>query len=198
MKKEDNTNYEENEDLVFDNDQEGESKLDKKLKKTKKKLKECEGEKAKYLDELYRAKSDLINFRKRMESKAEENKRLSEKSFAQKLLPVLDSFSMAVTDQENWEELPEEWRKGMENVHNQLLKVLRDYGVSSFSPKGEHFEPSFHEAVAVVDVEEPDQDNIITEVIQDGYVMDEEVLRCAKVKVGHYNPEEEQNELTED
>ncbi|MGM0628998.1 MAG: nucleotide exchange factor GrpE [Patescibacteria group bacterium] len=160
------------------------------IKKLKNKLKECENEKAEYLDGWLRAKSDMVNLRKRYEKEADDVRRLSERRFAEKLLPVMDSFSMAIADQDTWENLPEGWRKGMENVHSQLKRVFSDYGIYPFSPEGETFDPSSHEAVAVIDVDERESDNLITEVVQDGYTYGEEILRTAKVKVAHY-PEEE-------
>ncbi|MGM0482582.1 MAG: nucleotide exchange factor GrpE [Patescibacteria group bacterium] len=163
------------------------------IKKLKNKLKECENEKAEYLDGWLRAKSDMVNLRKRYEKEAEDVRRLSERRFAEQLLPVMDSFSMALADQDTWKDLPEGWRRGMENVHSQLKRVFSDHGIYSFSPEGEVFDPSVHEAVAVIDVDERESDNVITEVIQEGYTYGDEIIRTAKVKVGHY-PEEELEE----
>jgi molecular chaperone GrpE len=150
--------------------------------------------KGEYLEGWQRAKSDLVNIRRKYEMEAQGAGRMSERNFAKKILPILDSFSMAISNRKNWEELPEEWRKGMENVHNQLIKVLKEYGVLPFSPLNEHFDPFFHEAVGTVKVDESREDNLVVEVIQEGYIMGEEVLRTAKVRVGEYKDKKEETE----
>lgn len=160
------------------------------VKKLKKRLKECEKEKAEYLEGWLRAKSDMVNLRKRYEKEAEAVRASSEKRFAERILPVMDSFSMALADQDAWMELPEGWRKGMENIYSQLKRVFSDHDIHSFSPKGEPFDPNLHEAVGVVDIDEKENDNVIIEVIQEGYTYRDELLRTAKVKVGHYPDEE--------
>lgn len=175
------------EEIVFEDEDSYNHKPEVKLKKLRNDLKQCQKEKGEYLDGWQRAKSDLINVRKRYEIEAQEAGKFSEQKFTKKILPILDSFSMAISNQSSWESLPEEWRKGMENIHDQLIKVLRSYNVSSFNPLGNEFDPSLHEAVTTVEVDEKEKDNIITEVIQNGYVMEDEVLRTAKVIVGQYN-----------
>lgn len=167
---------------------------EEKLKRLKKKLKECEREKSEYLGGWLRAKSDLVNFKKRYEKEAESVRALTESRFAERLLPVMDSFSMAVNDQSAWEKLPEGWRKGMENVHSQLKKVFDDHGIISFFPKGQPFDPSLHEAIGTVDVKNLSEDNIIMDVVQEGYMYGDRLLRTAKVKVGHFKDDKEERE----
>lgn len=179
-------------DLVFEDEETYSNKPEIKLKKLRSKLRQCQKEKSEYLDGWQRAKSDLINIRKRYETEAQEASKLSEQEFAKKILPILDSFSMAVANQSSWEALPDEWKKGMENIHDQLIKVLKSYNVFSFHPLGEEFDPSLHDAVGTVEVNEKEKDNLITEVIQDGYVMDDKTLRTAKVKVGQYTEKKEE------
>ena len=186
-KKTENESPESKEEVIFEEEETYKHKPEVTLKKLRHSLKNCQKEKGEYLDGWQRAKSDLINIRKRYEKEAEEAGKFSEQRFAKKILPILDSFSMAVSNQSSWESLPEEWRKGMENIHDQLIKVLKSYNVSSFNPLGHEFDPSLHEAVTTVKIDEKEIDNIITQVIQDGYTMDDEVIRTAKVIVGQYS-----------
>ncbi len=181
--------YEKN-DVTFEEEpdaieeEEGGSK--DKLHKLKIELKKCRNEKAEYLDGWQKAKSDLVNIRRRYEKEAREAGERSERKFAESILPVLDSFKMATANSGNWEELPKEWKEGMENVLNQLIKILNDKGIYSFSPIDQNFDPCLHEAVGTVKVEDKSKDNIIVEVIQDGYMIRDQLLRCAKVRVGEY------------
>ena len=67
-------------------------------------------------------------------------------------------------------------------LEKQLKKLLKSYGVEEISAIGEEFDPNLHEAVAMVDVEDANQEEII-EVVRRGYFMDGELLRPAQVKV---------------
>ncbi len=156
------------------------------LKKLKDELKRCQKEKAEYLDGWQRARSDLVNARRRYETEAREAGSISVAEFAKEILPILDSFSMAISQKNKWEDLPEEWRKGMENIYNQLTRVMNDKNIIPFSPENEQFDPSRHEALGTVKVHEKKKDNMVIEVIQEGYVMGEKLLRAPKVKVGEY------------
>lgn len=185
-KKSKNKTKENEEEIIFEEEDAYDNKPEVKLKKLKEKINRCQKEKNEYLDGWQRAKSDLINIRKRYEKEAQEAGRLSEQEFAKKILPILDSFSMAVSSQKDWESLPEEWKKGMENIHDQLINVLKSYDIHSFNPLDEEFDPSLHEAVGTVDVSQKEKDSLIVDVIQKGYTMGDTTLRTAKVKVGQF------------
>ncbi len=187
---EDDVTFEEN----YDEDTDTAIDSKRNIKKIKDKLKECQREKGEYMEGWQRAKSDLVNIRRKYEKEAQEAGEASERNFAKRILPILDSFSMAISNRKSWEELPEEWRKGMENIHNQLIKVLKEYNVLPFSPLNESFDPFFHEAVGTVEVNESHKDGLIVEVVQEGYIMEGEILRTAKVKVGEYIDKEEKDE----
>ena len=165
-----------------------------KVKQLKEKLASSEKEKSEYLDNLQRARADLVNLRTKYEKKEGEAREDARREVIQDILPALDSFSMALSEKK-WEELPEEWRKGMEHVHTQLLKALEKYDVAPFSPENEQFDPAFHEALGTVAVSDPEKDNSVLEVIQKGSAQNDTVIRTAKVKVGQY--EEERSEPQE-
>ena len=185
-------------DLVFEENEceegfIGSENLKKKYIELKQKHRECQKEKKSNLINYQKTHSEMISLRKRYEQQVKTSKVLAEKNFSKKLLPVLDSFSLAFSNKKDWEDLPESWRKGMENVYNQLFNTLRQYGVNSFSPTGEQFNPELHEAVAVVEVKDKNQDNVIVDVIQEGYIFDDSLLRTAKVKVGQCLQEENED-----
>ncbi len=72
------------------------------------------------------------------------------------------------------------WYEGMEAIHQRMLAVLAQFGVTPYVPQGEMFDPALHEAVAVARL--PDQaEGKIVEVIAPGYMLDGTVLRPAKV-----------------
>ncbi len=180
---------EDSNDVIMENDidESAFSDASDALGKVKEKLKKCEEEKREYLDGWQRAKADMVNLSRKGEENRVELVKYANESLIKDIIPVLDSFSIAMVNTKKWEELPEEWRKGVEYIYSQLKKVLSDHGVEEFSPEGEKFDPSLHEAVENVEVDDESKDSIIVEVIQKGYKLNDKILRSAKVKVGVFN-----------
>ncbi len=159
-----------------------------KMKQMREKLTKCDEEKKNALEELQRTKADFLNSKKRLEeTKDREVERATEKHI-EKLLPLCDSFSLAMSNKESWEAIDEVWRKGVEGIHNQLLSLLASYGIREVKPEGETFDPNIHEAVGEVAVEEKDNGKIVS-VLQSGYIRkqgsNEKILRPARVIVGN-------------
>lgn len=159
-----------------------------KIKQLQAKLKACEAEKSQHLDDLQRSKADFLNARKRLEEeKVRENERTINKHI-EKLLPLCDSFHMAMSNQEAWEAIDPVWRKGVEGIQNQLQRILESYGVTEFSPQGETFDPTRHEAMAEVPVNDEKQDHTVVLVMQNGFTREingkSELIRPARVSVG--------------
>ena len=97
------------------------------------------------------------------------------------LLPVLDNFDRAF---ENTDASPEDFRKGIEMTHNQLLAAFEKAGVEVFGEAGETFDPNLHNAVS--HIEDPEQgENVLAQVFQKGYRIGDKVLRHAMVVVAN-------------
>src|SRR3989344_7392847 len=96
------------------------------LKKLREKLKACQKEKDEYLAGWQRAKADLINYKREVETNKGELAKFANENLMRDLLSVLDSFDMAFINKETWESVPEGWRKGVEYIHTQFLTVLRE------------------------------------------------------------------------
>jgi molecular chaperone GrpE len=71
---------------------------------------------------------------------------------------------------------------GIQAVSKQLFGVLQSQGVSKIASVGEHFNPEFHEAIAVVETTEA-EDGVILEEIEAGYRISERIVRPARVRV---------------
>lgn len=152
------------------------------------KLKKANEEKAEYLDGWQRTKADYVNSRKRDEEGLREAIKYAEANFIEELIPVLDSYDMAFGNKNAWENLPVEWRRGMEQIHNQLLSLLKDHDVEILEPLGKEFDPKFSEAVGVIDTKNSDEDDIVLAIFQKGYKLHDRIIRPAKVRVGKYVP----------
>lgn len=168
--------------------EEAEENSNQKIKKLQAKLKECEAAKTEHLDNLQRAKAEFLNVRKRLEEeKVRESERTINKHI-EKLLPLCDSFHMAMSNTAAWEKVDAEWRTGVESINNQLQRIIESYGVSAIDPEGQTFDPNVHEAMTEVPVDDESKDHTVVSVIQNGYIRKsndrEELIRPARVAVG--------------
>lgn len=164
-----------NEELTFE--EEGEGVVDK-TKKLRAALKECEREKAEYLDGWQRARADYVNYQKRITDEHAVSIKRALDPLIEDLLPVYDSF-VSATKGESWENMESAWKVGIEQLRDHLKNTLESYGVQFFSPLGAQFDPKVHESVGTKAGE--GEDEMVTEVLQEGVMRDERVLRPAKV-----------------
>jgi len=167
-----------------------EEALKDKVSRLRKKLKECEGEKSKHLEDLQRARAEFLNSRKRLEEETYRDRDRQINNFVEKLTPLADSFSMAMSDKTAWEAIDKNWRIGVESIYGQLQSLLKDYGVRSIDETGVDFDPNKHEAVATIPVEDATKDHKVISVVQTGYERDingkSELIRPARVTVGEF------------
>jgi molecular chaperone GrpE len=183
MNKDNNEEEEQIDDVELEDITEEDS-VSTKIKNLKKDLASVKKEKIELLTELQKAKADFVNMRKRDEVVNKDFVKYAKEAVISDILPVLDSFDMAMGNKEAWEKAPQEWRVGVEYIYNQLISILDQHGLTPVDPTGEQFNPSIHEALEMVPVENKDEDGKIISVIQKGYVMGEKTVRPAKVKVG--------------
>jgi molecular chaperone GrpE len=124
-----------------------------------------------------RVQADFENYRKRvMREQTALVERATEGLVAQ-LLPVLDSFELALGILGDAEE---KVRKGVELVYAELLGVLERAGLERIETDGAPFDPNVHEAVLS---EDGDGDPVVSETMRGGYRLKGKVLRPAMVKV---------------
>jgi molecular chaperone GrpE len=134
-----------------------------------------------YMNQALRAQADMSNFRKRLQQ--DMNRLMAEalKQVVYQQLAVLDSFERA------FHTLPEEfehftWVEGMGLIHNQLLTILMQAGVTPIEAKGKKFNPIEHEAVAYEETDAYPEDTVTAE-LQRGYKLNNQVLRPTLVKI---------------
>ena len=156
------------------------------LKKLKEKLKKAEAEKQEYLTGWQRAKADMVNARKRDEEERKEYIKFANAGLIEELIPVLDSFDMAMGNKEAWEKADKNWRIGVEYIHSQLLKVLTENGIKVLDPQNETYDHNHQEAISHDPVTDPKLDNMVIQVVQKGYSLNGKVIKVPKVKVGEY------------
>ncbi|MFW6273868.1 MAG: nucleotide exchange factor GrpE [Halanaerobium sp.] len=131
------------------------------------------------LGRMQRLQADFVNYRKRSEREKEEMSLKGKIELASEILPVIDNFELALNSADN----NTEFYSGVEMIYKQLLKLLSDQGIEEISAEGEEFDPEFHEAIMKVDAENEEDEGKVVEVIQKGFILDERVVRPARVKV---------------
>jgi molecular chaperone GrpE len=161
-----------------------------KMKSLRKKLSVCEEEKRSILEEAQREKADFLNARRRAETERAQDAVRYTKRHVERLLPLCDSFEMAMSDTVAWEKADSNWRKGIEGIHAQLQNILQSYGVVVISSLNQPFDPYKHEAIGTTPVTDKDLDGKVVSVLQSGYEMKDgdkmEVIRPARVSTGEY------------
>jgi molecular chaperone GrpE len=176
----------EEDDIVLENNEESGRDAAVLLKKLKEKLAAAEKEKQEYLDGWQRAKAELVNARKRDAERHDEYRTMAVEGIIDELIPVLQSFDMAMANKEVWEKVEKNWRVGVEYIYQQLSQVLSKNGLKELSPLGQTFDPQVHEATGFVPVAEKEKNNIIVAIIQKGYELNGHLVRAPKVQVGEY------------
>jgi molecular chaperone GrpE len=124
-----------------------------------------------------RVQADFENYRKRVLREQTEIRERATEGLVEQLLPVLDSFELALGILDDAED---KVRKGVELVFAELLGVLERAGLERIATDGSPFDPNVHEAVLS---EEGDGDPVVAETMRGGYRLKGKVLRPAMVKV---------------
>lgn len=131
-------------------------------------------------DALRRERADAVNLRRRHEEEIAKLRTSVKSSVIEELLPVIDNFERALKHVPN-DLVDNDYVKGVQGVVKQFEKTLVDIGVERIKTVGEPFDPHLHEAVGT---EEGEGDpEIVSEELQAGYKIGNEVIRHAMVKV---------------
>lgn len=140
---------------------------------------DLEKEKNEYL--FLRAEFD--NFRKRTVKERAELIKTASENVLKGLLPIIDDFERgiaAVKDSDNASSL----REGMELIYNKFISYLNANGVKEIPTKDQPFDVDYHEAIALVPVDDESKKGKIIDTVAKGYTLNDKVIRYAKVAVG--------------
>lgn len=175
----------------------GEASHDQELSEAEKIARAMEmliAENAELKDKVLRAAAEMENLRQRTARDMRDAKTFAVSKFAQDMLAIADNLNRALAA------VPAEARshadaglagliEGVDLTERSLLTTLERHGVKKLEPQGQKFDPHFHQAV--FEVPNPDVPaNTVVQVVQDGYVIAERVLRPAMVGVSKGGPKE--------
>jgi molecular chaperone GrpE len=143
-------------------------------------INELEAQVAELTEALQRERADATNLRRRHEEQVTSLKSVIKASVVRDLLPVIDNFERAL------KHVPAEFEdndyiKGVRGVVKQFEKTLADIGVVRIKTVGEPFDPRLHEAVSMEEGEGTQE--VVSEELQAGYQLGDEVVRHAMVRV---------------
>lgn len=129
---------------------------------------------------LQRERADATNIRRRHDEQLAGMRNMVKANVVRDLLPVIDNFERALKHvPENLKD--NDYIKGVQGVVKQFEKTLADIGVERIATIGQLFDPGVHEAVQM---EEGDgSQEVVSEELQAGYKLGDEVIRHAMVKV---------------
>jgi molecular chaperone GrpE len=133
-------------------------------------------------ERLARTQADFKNAQKRLEADAEQRAQYANSALIKSLLPVIDNFERALSVDPSKADAAT-ILKGMQIVHDQLIKVLRDQKVEEIAPQpGEPFDPTRHEALMQQEAPQYAEPSV-TQLMQKGYALHGRTLRPAGVAV---------------
>ncbi|HXA85622.1 MAG TPA: nucleotide exchange factor GrpE [Candidatus Dormibacteraeota bacterium] len=142
-------------------------------------LQKLRAERNDLFERLARLQAEFDNYRKRAAKENAEYRDYAVSDAARSLLPVVDSFTLAL---KNSAAKPEDLRKGVELIFKQLQDVLQKLNIERIPAQGEPFDPRVHEAIEMVETNEA-PDHHVLEELQPGYRIKGRLLRPAMVRV---------------
>ena len=151
-------------------------------KKPKVDITALEAQIAELTNALQRERADVINVRRRHDEQIASLKNVVKAGVVKDLLPIVDNFERAL------KHVPAELKgndyiKGVQGVVKQFEKTLEGIGVTRIKTIGEPFDPNLHEAVSMEEGEGTKE--VVSEELQAGYRLGEEIIRHAMVRVTH-------------
>ncbi|MDH1883688.1 MULTISPECIES: nucleotide exchange factor GrpE [Empedobacter] len=138
---------------------------------------------AKEKDQYLRLFAEFDNFKKRTSRERMDIFKTANKEVITSLLPVLDDFGRAINQIEKSGD--DNLLQGVELINNKLVETLRAKGLKEMEVKpGDDFNTDLHEAITQIPAPTEDLKGKIVDVVETGYLLNDVVVRYAKVVVG--------------
>lgn len=175
---------EKNEEVVEENKEvtpEQTEKTSKKSSKYKEKIKSLEEELAFIKNEMLKDRAELENFKRRSNEERIKDRIYANQSVFTELVDIIDIFDKAVSVKVEDEKL-KNYLLGFSMINTQIQQIMENYGVKKIDALNKPFNSQYHEAIETVEVEgvEP---NTVVEVVRDGYMFKDRIIRPSMVKV---------------
>lgn len=143
---------------------------------------------AEYKEQLQRIQAEFINYRRRIENERKKDFFTAKGTLILSLLPILDDFDRLFQHYQGKKQCSLDEVK---MLYTNLKKILTEQKLTEIEDENCEFDPNCHEAVGVVETSEENEDKVI-DVIQKGYKLGDKLLRPSRVRVGKYNPKNDE------
>jgi molecular chaperone GrpE len=172
-----------NEDIVSDNSEPTENVSDQAQTQAQDaSLEKLQSELGEQKDKFIRLYSEFENFRRRTAKEKLELIQSANEQLIKTLLPVIDDFDRA---EKSYKDKNEKELEGFFLIHNKFKKILDQAGVKLMDiTEGSDFDADLHEAITQVSAPREELKGKIVDVIEPGYLLNDKVIRFAKVVVG--------------
>ena len=139
-------------------------------------------------DQYLRLLAEFTNYKKRTAQEKEQLLNIARASVITKLLPVVDDFGrlMSHIDSDNKDVIID----GIESIFRKMMTTFENEGLKKIESLNQTFDPTIHEAMMIESTDDKEKDDTIVMVYEDGYMLNDKLLRPAKVIVAQY-PEED-------
>ena len=123
--------------------------------------------------------AEFDNYKKRTSRERFELLNTASKNVIMALLPVLDDFERALKSSE-----ATGLDEGVRMIYNRLVNVMQSEGLKAMESTGIAFDPDLHEAITDAPVQDPELKGKVIDTIEKGYMLNDKIIRHAKVVVG--------------
>ena len=147
------------------------------MEKKDNRIKELTHKTRELTDSLQRLQAEFENYKKGVEKEKQDFIKYASHDLIIKLLPIVDSFEIALKNHKD----KNKFLEGMKLIFLHLYSTLEKEGLKQINPLNEKFDPNKHEVLMCNKSDKPD--NTIIEVLQKGYIVNDKLIRHAKVKI---------------
>lgn len=187
MKKEDEEKKEEEiiDDItIVESTEDGLELPDKdKNKKLREDVKRLQKEKDEYLLGWQRAKADYINLQRELEAVRLNSSLITKEKVVENILPALNSFEMAFSNQDFWQKVDKNWRQGIESIYDQIISGLNKSDIEKIDQVDILFDPNIHQSIEKIKTDDKGKDHFVESILQVGYKVGNRTIRPAKVRI---------------
>ncbi len=154
-----------------------------KTAKLEEKIADLEADVAESKDKYIRLYAEFDNYKKRTIKERLDLINTAGRDTLSALLPVLDDFDRAKKSADD-DSMNEVFTEGVTMVYNKFKGLLNSKGVKEMSSTGESFDPELHDAITEIPAPSDDMKGKIIDTIEKGYMLNDKIIRHAKVVVG--------------
>jgi molecular chaperone GrpE len=151
------------------------------LEALRQELEQAKAREAEYLDGWQRARADFTNYKKRIERDQAQIYQNAASNTHKRYLVIVDDLERALKNRPQDGE-GAAWAEGIELIYRKLLSTLESEGIQPMDAEGTPFDPNLHEAIMSEESDQHESGQVI-EVLQEGYMFGDKVLRPAVVRV---------------